>query len=564
MMSTFLHFLTSHYGFDLALIGLLIGACFRPLFATRVFSRVEAIGTNLASRRSLAILLVALAPILLRVAFLARMPVPVPEVHDEFSYLLAGDTFAHGRLTNPPHPMWIFFDTFHVNQHPTYMSKYPPAQGAVLALGQLLGNPWIGVLLSGAAMYAAVLWMLYGWFPPRWAFLGGILIIIQLELFNYWTDSYWGGAVAATSGALVMGALPRIFHFQRPRDALLLALGAAILANSRPYEGLVLCVPVFIVLAWWLISQRSPPWRVTLPRVVAPIAGLLALTGAFVCYYNWRGTGNPLLFPYVLNTREYFREPLFIWQKLRPEINFLNGQFDQFYNWDCLDLWATRAYDGTFRSLAHDAADTLSTFRRFYVPTGFLVAIVLAAPWLIRDRRTRLHIALTVFCLGGSSLTSYFSSHYAAPLTATFLAIVVQAMRHLRRWHWSDRPVGIGFTRAIVLASTLLFFVHAAKAVRDFPRDVQISKIQKRAVFADRLEKTPGQHLVIVRYSEDHNVDWEWVYNRADIDHAKVVWAREIPDVDIRPLLEYFRGRQIWLVDADANPPSLSAYPSGP
>ena len=71
------------------------------------------------------------AVIALRLAVLPQLGIPIPGIHDEFSYLLMADTFVHGRLANPTHPLWVSFETFHVNSVPTGPVNRPVARASV-------------------------------------------------------------------------------------------------------------------------------------------------------------------------------------------------------------------------------------------------------------------------------------------------------------------------------------------------------------------------------------------------------------------------------------------------
>jgi len=504
---------------------------------------------RLARRQGLAVALVGMLCFAGSAAVTLLRGMPVPSNNDEFSYLLAADTFAHGRLTNPPHPLWVHFESIHILQQPTYASKYPPGQGLFLAAGQVLaGHPVVGVWLSVALACAALTWMLQAWLPPAWALLGGLLAVVRLGLFSYWAQRYWGGAVAALGGALLFGALRRLVRRPRRRDALLLGLGLALLANSRPYEGLLVSLPAAAVLLLWMFGKSGPPVRVALSRVVLPVGLVLALTAVAMAYYNYRVTGDPLRLPYQVHQETYAIEPNFLWQPPRPEPVYRHAVLANYHRKMALKYSRQRSLTG----LVVEKVKRFGRLWRFYL--GPLLTVpLLMLPWMLKDRWMRLAL-LTCGVLGvGLLAETWINPHYAAPITAVLYVLVLRSMRHLRVWRWRGRPVG----RVLVWA--ILGFC-VAFAPQMWPKPMTWS-VHRARILAS-LERDRVRHLVLVRYSPSHHPYNEWVYNRADIDGAKVVWAREMDAARNRELLAYFKDRRAWLVEADAGPPRLTPYPS--
>jgi len=516
---------------------------------TRAFSRF-------AKLKWTPLLLLFLGVLGARLAVLPLLPVPVPGIHDEYSYLLLGDTIAHGRLANPAHPMWMSFETFHVNWFPAYASKYPPGQGAVLALGEILGHPWIGVLLSNALMCAVILWMLRAWLPPSPALLGGLLVALKFGIASYWMNSYWGGSLAATGGALVLGALPRILRKGKIRETLLLGIGIAILANTRPYEGFLLCSPVLCWLVLWLAgkTESKAPARARVTKVLAPLALVLALTTVFMGYYNWRLTGNALLFPHTLNSQTYRSMGNFLWQHPSAPLHYHNQQFEDFYNG-----WEREEYDNSWAAVECVTLEKLSRAGSTYFWWGALLLLP-GIPLAFRDRRMRLPVILLLVGFLGFVSVIWSMPHYAAPLTAVIFLLLVQPMRHLSLFRLRRRPIGL----ALSLLSVFLLFADTVRAVHRRECDPLGWTCQgdpSRAAIQEKLSHTPGKHLILVRFAEDHNIHDDWVFNGAEIDSAKVLWARELDAAQNAKLFNYFEDRQFWLVEPDVDNTEIIPYP---
>jgi hypothetical protein len=241
------------------------------------------------------------AAVLWRLARLVVEPVPMPLYHDEFSYLLGADTFFHGRLTNPQPAVPVAFETIHTNLWPTYQSMYLPGPALALTVGKVLGSPWIAVLGVTALLCGAVYWMVSGWLPRRYGVAAGLLALAITGNMHWWFDNYFCIALSSLGCALVVGSVPRIACRRRWQTGCVMGLGLAILMLVRPYEGFCVAFPCVAVMVW---SMRGAGWRKIGALAAGPLA-MLAGTAGWLLFYNWRGTGHPLLFPYMLNFRDY-------------------------------------------------------------------------------------------------------------------------------------------------------------------------------------------------------------------------------------------------------------------
>ena len=535
---------------------------------SRPGSRWMEAARRFASRTVASMIALAILPIALRLALIPAHPIPTPAVLDDFSYILLGDTISHLRFANPPHALPQFFETLFVLQQPTYSSVYPPGQGIALALGKMIfGNPWAGVALSIGAFCALCYWMLRGWITPGWALIGGALAAIEFGPLNQWMNSFWGGGVSACAGSLVFGALPRWRARGRTRDAILLGLGLGVEMLTRPYESifLLLAVILFLVPA---LGDRGEFRKLAGLIPAAALAAMPAL--ALMLIQNKQVTGSFTTMPYMLSRYEYGTPTTFTFERLPTPHRALTAEQELGYRVQSAEHGDNRETPASYFTRL---ASRIRFYRFFFLPPLYLALPAMLA--LLAESKYRFVFATIVLFALGTTFYPYFYSHYIAAVACLMVLLSAAALDRLDRWTIRGTPAGRDAARIILFLCFAHFAfwygLHAAgneyfsRRVWQFETwdAINSGDPQGRIAIHRELDAMAGKQLVFVRYGPQHAFN-EWVYNAADVDASKVVWAHDLGAGENEKLLRYYPDRKPWMIYPDSHPVRLIPYDQPP
>jgi hypothetical protein len=282
------------------------------------------------------------------------------------------------------------------------------------------------------------------------------------------------------------------------------------------------------------------------PRPALLAAAAMAFLGAvWIGYYNYRITNHPFELPYFLYERQYAVAPPFLWQSPRPVPSLdVPEMLEYATQIEMPHFLAQRSVSG----FARVACEKLGGLIRAAVSPWIIGLPIVFLPLAIRsDRRLRIPLAAIGVILAATLLSNWTRPQYVAAAAPVVLLLIMAGFY----WMAQRAPTATAsVTFAAIVWGIFLSFATTAPTVEHFQReDIQA-----------QLSGIDGQHLVLVHYLPGHRLDDEYVYNDADIDGSKIVWAHDMGEKDDLALLDYFKDRKVWQLDVDANSARIQRY----
>jgi hypothetical protein len=306
-----------------------------------------------------------------------------------------------------------------------------------------------------------------------------------------------------------------------------------------------------------LLGKQRPSVSVIIRRVVLPFALVGIVTVGAMSYYNYRITGDITRLPYLVHTQKYMMAALFIWQPLPPKPVFRHKILEDFHENFELPYYVEKHSFWGFIKV------NLRALLWHLVVFGSILAIPLIGSaasifsWSRKNYSGRFALCIYAFFIFGIMIETYSLPHYWAPVTALVYFFGLQG---IRLWRVRHRGVGQFMVYGVPILSLTILAISTYFLV--LTRD-DFTGAQQRADLLMRLKEGEDRHLILLKYGPHHSYFMEWVYNDADINASKVVWARAMDIKDDCKLVDYFKDRKVWLleIDYDEAPIKLKIFP---
>lgn len=468
-------------------------------------------------------------------------------IHDEASYLLQANLFAHGRWTWPSPPLPKFFEQFHVLLVPAVASKYMPGHALVLSPGSRVGLPGLVpvllTLVTGALLFSLA---------RRLA--GGSVALLTWILWSTapgnleWRSSYLSETTTGALWLLGWWALWRWSERERITDLLIVAACVGWGAITRPMTGLVFALPVAVFVLWRAQARRLWKQVVIAACLGAGVLGIIPLWSAATTG-DWRTT------PLLLYTKQYmpYDVPGFGAGSQRParalsqELDRLNRRMETIRDKHVLENLPGVVAE-RLRMLA---LKTIGARRGFLILFALLGAFTLPAVW-------RLSLATTVL-LFAAYLTYWTAAYWGVYFIEAYPVLFLAAAAGL--WHFSgamaralaqrrlDRHGSPERLQVLLAAAAAVLLISSVPAYLLAAKDFRRWSLSSRAAFSAAIAAIPEERAVVfVRYTPNHDGNRSLVENDGNFAAARV-WLAHDRGAENRALLEAGPARTPYLYD---------------
>ncbi len=211
----------------------------------------------------------------------------VPHFHDEAAYLFQARIFLTGHFSAAVPCAAESFDYPHMVNVGRWYSIYPPGFPLLLAAGLGLGVPWLVNPLLGALAIILIFFLGAEVYSRRAGILAAILAALSLWLLLLSASSM------SHTAAMAAGTLFLLFAFRSLRsptltNGLVAGLGWGLSFLIRPYDAVLLALPLAVVLAVRSLKDFRGRWKNALALILVAV-----LAVGMYLFYNRATTGDP-------------------------------------------------------------------------------------------------------------------------------------------------------------------------------------------------------------------------------------------------------------------------------